>query len=428
MNDQTDTIEELLDSRPGGMPPEIPASSAEITLSIDKVKGEIAAFDKINAGLAKLRKQHPTNLVVDVTTPAGMKMAIAARAAYREPRVALERARKSAKAPVLDLGRSIDKFAAGIEEQLRIGESNYHDQIKVEEERKAREKKAAEEAEAARVQQIQGKIAFLFSTRASRVFGKPAEAIHAALVEVQQQEIAEAVFAELTQAAVDAKELAEASLTDMYRKQLAQEEEADRQRTQAEENRRKQEELRKQQEDFEAQQRAHREQIARELAERNAKEEAERAARKAEQDKIDADRAALARERQAEEDRKAAAERAEQDRIAAEARAKADAEAAEARRGADEAAAEQRRIESEKAAAFAVEAERARVNAEKAAAKKAKKLAQAQKCGPRLLAALHGMVDTYTALVNSGDAGNWDPEKDVPVVEARAAIAEAETE
>jgi hypothetical protein len=319
MNDQTEILDAPAQT-------EAPASSAEITISLDKVKGEVAAFDKINAGLAKLRKQHPSDLVVDVTTPAGMKLAITARAAYRDPRVALERARKSAKAPVLELGRSIDKFAAGIEEQLRIGESNYHDQIKVEEERKAREKKAAEEAEAARVQQIQGRIAFLFSTRPGRVFGKPAEAIHAALVDVQQQEIAEAVFAELTQAAIDAKELAEASLTDMYRKQRDQEAEAERQRTQAEENRRKQEELRKQQEDFEAQQRAHREQVARELAERQQAEEVERRARAKE---------ALA-QIQAEQKKLDDAKREEADRLAAIERKRLDDEAAEQRRIDDE--------------------------------------------------------------------------------------------
>jgi hypothetical protein len=42
-----------------------------------------------------------------------------------------------------------------------------------------------------------------------------------------------------------------------------------------------------------------------------------------------------------------------------------------------------------------------------------------------LMKALQGMVDLYTTLINSGDAGNWDPESDKPVIAARAALANA---
>jgi hypothetical protein len=44
---------------------------------------------------------------------------------------------------------------------------------------------------------------------------------------------------------------------------------------------------------------------------------------------------------------------------------------------------------------------------------------------PDLLAALQAMLERYTALVNSGDAGNWDPEIEDAVVDARAAIKKA---
>ena len=33
------------------------------------------------------------------------------------------------------------------------------------------------------------------------------------------------------------------------------------------------------------------------------------------------------------------------------------------------------------------------------------------------------MVEHYTALVNSGDAGNWNPEEELPVIRARHALA-----
>lgn len=42
-----------------------------------------------------------------------------------------------------------------------------------------------------------------------------------------------------------------------------------------------------------------------------------------------------------------------------------------------------------------------------------------------LLEALTGLTDHYTQLVNCGDCGNWDPEKEPQVVAARTAIAKA---
>lgn len=43
--------------------------------------------------------------------------------------------------------------------------------------------------------------------------------------------------------------------------------------------------------------------------------------------------------------------------------------------------------------------------------------------GEGLREALVGMVDMYIDLVNSGDAGNWDPEKDKEVIAARLALS-----
>lgn len=42
----------------------------------------------------------------------------------------------------------------------------------------------------------------------------------------------------------------------------------------------------------------------------------------------------------------------------------------------------------------------------------------------RLEAALKGMVDIYVSLVNCGDCGNWNPEKENEVIGARAALEE----
>ena len=37
--------------------------------------------------------------------------------------------------------------------------------------------------------------------------------------------------------------------------------------------------------------------------------------------------------------------------------------------------------------------------------------------------ALESMTERYTDLVNSGDAGFWNPETDKPVIQARAVLA-----
>lgn len=44
-----------------------------------------------------------------------------------------------------------------------------------------------------------------------------------------------------------------------------------------------------------------------------------------------------------------------------------------------------------------------------------------------LLEACKSVVDQWVRLVNSGDAGNWDPEKDEHIINARRAIALAES-
>jgi colicin import membrane protein len=139
--------------------PAVDQTALAIRKSIDQVEGALSEFDKISAGLAALEKAHPKNLACDVTTPKGMKEAIAGRAAWRDPRIAVEKARKAAKAPVLALGRDIDARASYITGLLIEGESNYDDQIKAEEARREAEKQAKIEQEQRRVAARQEAIA-----------------------------------------------------------------------------------------------------------------------------------------------------------------------------------------------------------------------------------------------------------------------------
>jgi hypothetical protein len=131
---------------------------SDITLSIDAVRGEVSKFDRIAAGLADLERAHPKDVVYPVATPDGMEQATVARRSWREPRIALEKARKAAKAPVLQLGREIDSFAGDLEEKLREGEDHYDAQIKAEEGRREAERQRKLQAEAERIAAIRRRI------------------------------------------------------------------------------------------------------------------------------------------------------------------------------------------------------------------------------------------------------------------------------
>ena len=48
-----------------------------------------------------------------------------------------------------------------------------------------------------------------------------------------------------------------------------------------------------------------------------------------------------------------------------------------------------------------------------------------RQAAPDLLKALENLLHIYVALVESGDAGNWDAETETEVIDARAAIAKA---
>lgn len=114
-----------------------------LATSLTTVQTAVAGFDKIAAGIAALERAHPATLVADAGTKDGMAILKAGYKAWSDPRKELERKRKEAKAPVIALGKHIDAFAAQLEQQLRIGEDNYYQQIEA---HKAEQARLAEEA------------------------------------------------------------------------------------------------------------------------------------------------------------------------------------------------------------------------------------------------------------------------------------------
>lgn len=84
---------------------------------VDQVTQAVATFDATAAGIAELERQFK-GVVFPVDTPKGLEDAKKARAAIREPRYEIEKVRTAAKAPILELGRSLDARAKTITAQL----------------------------------------------------------------------------------------------------------------------------------------------------------------------------------------------------------------------------------------------------------------------------------------------------------------------
>lgn len=302
-----------------------------IRSNIEQIESSLTEFDKINAGLADLATRFPADLVYDVRTTKGMADAIAHRAAWRDPRINVEKFRKTAKAPVLALGKDIDARATWLTEQLLLGETPVHEQIKAEESRKEQEKQAKIAAEFGRVQAIQEAIADIHMT-VMAVSSKPSAAILAAIDAMKAETLSPTVFQEQLQQAQAAHRAALEKLELAYKAKLHDEEEAAKvaaERAELEALRKAAAEQKVKDAAAAAEaDRIHREKIAAAQAEAQAKA-------KAEQERLDAE---------------AATARKEADRIAAELRAKAQAEHEAAMKAERDAATQANRIAEEKAA------------------------------------------------------------------------------
>jgi len=113
------------------------------------VSTSIVEYTATEAALAELRNKYET-VVYDVTNGKGMQQAKEARAELREYRVTLEKTRVEIKAPALERCRQIDSEAKRITAELEALEKPIDEQIKAEEDRKAREKSERERQERAR--------------------------------------------------------------------------------------------------------------------------------------------------------------------------------------------------------------------------------------------------------------------------------------
>ena len=193
----------------------------ELTASVTKVSQEVAKFDKIFAGLAELEKAYPIDVACDVRSTTGMKHAITGRAAWRGPRISVEKARQAAKAPILKLGKEIDAFAKDLEHQLLMGESHYDGQIKAEEKRKENERKSNAEAESLRIEKHVLRIN-LIRNYVSASVGNKAEVISRSIAALEAYECG-SFYEEYQEQAKTAKVETMARLCEMHAAAIASE-------------------------------------------------------------------------------------------------------------------------------------------------------------------------------------------------------------
>jgi DNA repair exonuclease SbcCD ATPase subunit len=307
----------------------------------------------------------------DVTTTAGMAVAVKHRATFRDIRVASEKARKERKAPILEIGKLLDSRQKEIEAEIAPFESRFDDAIKAEEKRKDDEKIAKARAESERITAIRKRIAEIQAVPALLV-GKPSRTIATAIDGLDELTITLEGFAEFSGEAEMAKMATLDKLREMLTAQQAHEaeqarlaaerEQLERERAEAAERDRQAAAARAEQErkDREAREAEER----RQRAEREAHEAELRRQREAEEARLAEQRAELQRQQDEINRQRAEAERVERERqeaIAAEERRKQEDKEAAQRLESDHAEAliENARRDAE-AAERAAELERAR--------------------------------------------------------------------
>lgn len=280
--------------------------------NIEQVRGALVAFDRVAAGLSELKDRFG-GVVYDVRTTEGLETAREARRALREPRYEVERIRKDAKKPLLELGKQIDGEAKRITDAILAIEDPIDAQIRGEEQRREAERQAKVEAERKRVEAIRRRIDAIRGI-------PPALALSSSnQIALRMKEIAELLiddsFAEFVEEATRVRHEAYTTMQRMH--EAAQQQEAEAARIAAE--------------------RAELERLRAEQAERDRVEHERREAEaKAERERLAAERAELDRQR-AEQEARLRAEREAFEAERAAAKAAAEAELAEAR-AAEEAA------------------------------------------------------------------------------------------
>ena len=212
---------------------------------ISVVATNIDEIDAVQLGLDELKTKYH-DAVFDMTTASGADEARKARAAIRDPRYRVERARKDAKSKLAKLGKQIDERAGQITETLLELEIPIDNQIKAEEARKEAERQQKIMAEQQRQTAIRASLAAIAEIPAKT--SRDVDALRCAIAMLEEMQPSEAVFEEFIEQAISLR----ARSLETLRATLAEEEASQAQR---EELRRQQAELQAERERLDAERR-----------------------------------------------------------------------------------------------------------------------------------------------------------------------------
>lgn len=261
----------------------------------------LAVFDPIQAGLAELRQRYG-NVAFDLRTVKGNDEARQARKALVSLRSRTDEAYSNWNAPILEQQKAARALRDSIKTEIQKIEAPIDEQIKADEARREAERRAKEEAEAARLAGIRARLGEFGSAAASVALGDAAQ-IRAKLDWLCLQDPANSPesFQEFLE---DAKALHAKAFVDLERlldDRLARDAEAAR----LEQERR---ELEQRRQEEAARIAAERAELERKLAEERAQMAAERAEleRQREEARLEREQMRLERERREEEAREAA--------------------------------------------------------------------------------------------------------------------------
>lgn len=284
--------ERLVGTQPPA-PPAPPAASAEAPST------SLAVFDPIQAGLSELRQRYG-NVAFDLRTVKGNDEARQARKALVSLRSRADDAYTTWNAPILEQQKAARAMRDSIKAEIQKIEAPIDEQIKADEARREAERRAKEEAEAARLAAIRARLGEIGSAAARVALGN-AERIEAELKWLSDVELTEGAFAEFLS---DAQALHAKAVADVEAL-LAARRERDAEAARLEQERR---ELEQRRQEEAARAAAERAELERKLAEERAQMAAERAEleRQREETRLEREQMRLERERREEEASEAA--------------------------------------------------------------------------------------------------------------------------
>lgn len=280
----------------GTQPPAPPAPPA---VSAEAPSTSLAVFDPIQSGLAELRQRYG-NVAFDLRTVKGNDEARQARKALVSLRSRADDAYTTWNAPILEQQKAARAMRDSIKAEIQKIEAPIDEQIKADEARREAERRAKEEAEAARLAAIRARLGEIGSAAARVALGN-AERIEAELKWLSDVELTEGAFAEFLS---DAQALHAKAVADVEAL-LAARRERDAEAARLEQERR---ELEQRRQEEAARAAAERAELERKLAEERAQMAAERAEleRQREEARLEREQMRLERERREEEAREAA--------------------------------------------------------------------------------------------------------------------------